>query len=177
MTARDTPAFATRLLESNECDLIVPPGNQPVNLTVERLADGLHLTTGKAPVPTRGGSIDGSKDSPTKKKTPVAKGRVKITRSRSFPTDWLVTIKIDKTKAETINDIILDAGRPCIILDVAAGSYRLSATCTGQRRRFSAIGKMTTNKCQVDILMNQTVTLKLDRQADAIYLEVAELSD
>jgi len=48
ITARDTPAFATRLLESNECDLIVLPGNEPVNLTVGRLADGLHLTMEKA---------------------------------------------------------------------------------------------------------------------------------
>lgn len=46
IAARDTLAFATRLLESNECDLIVPPGNQPVNLTVGRLADSLLLTAG-----------------------------------------------------------------------------------------------------------------------------------
>ena len=48
MSARDAPAFATRLLESNECNLIVPPGSQPVSVTVGRLPDGLHLTTERA---------------------------------------------------------------------------------------------------------------------------------
>ena len=33
---KDALVFATRLLESNECNLIVPPGNQPVTLTLER---------------------------------------------------------------------------------------------------------------------------------------------
>ena len=41
--AKDALAFATRLLQSNECNLIVRPGNQPVTLILERLSDGLHL--------------------------------------------------------------------------------------------------------------------------------------
>ena len=164
------------LLESSGCDLTVPPGNQPVHLTVRRLDDGLHLTTGK----------------PSEKKTPVAKGKVMIARSRSFPSQWLVRIKIDKMKAEAIDDIILGgtasyrvednedhiqvtcanvfAEKTFIILHVAAGSYRLSASCTDHLWPSSATGEMTTNKCLVNILANQSVTLKLDRQQDDIYL-------
>jgi F-box protein 11 len=52
MTTKDTLVFGTRLLESNECNLIVPPANQPVTLTLERHSDGLHLTRDKASDPS-----------------------------------------------------------------------------------------------------------------------------
>jgi hypothetical protein len=48
ITVKDALVFATRILESNECNLIVPPGNQPVTLTLEHLSDGLHLRRDEA---------------------------------------------------------------------------------------------------------------------------------
>jgi len=192
ITTRDTLAFASRLLESNECHLIVPPGSQPTTWTLSRLSYGLHLRRDKASAPACGADpTAGSKDPRTKAKPPVAKGTVKISRSRSFPTHWAVTINIGKRNDETIDDIILGGAAPyrvkenedhikvhcsrvfektpCIILDVAAGSYQLSATYTFTDRRCPCKTK-TTDKCTVSILKNQTVTLKLDGLGDEIYL-------
>jgi len=53
IAVKDTLAFAARLLESNECNLIVAPGNQPVTLTLERRSDGLHLSRDEASLRAR----------------------------------------------------------------------------------------------------------------------------
>jgi len=197
VTTRDMPAFATKILESNEYDLIVPSVHEPVTLALGRLADGLHLTAGKASVPTCGrGSVERSKNTLAKKKARVAKGRVSIVPLGPFAAVWPVMIRIHKTKAtkaRTKDDITLGGagsyivededqiqvtcprgfeGKSCIFLEIAAGSYQFSASCVVRNSFRPNSPQQTTNKCVVNVLENRTVTLTLSRSpsGDSVYL-------
>jgi len=164
IAVKDTLAFATRLLESNECSLIVPPGNQPLTLRLEHLSDGLHLTR-------------------------VAKGSVKITRSRAFPVDCSVTVNVEKTVSvqryrgsnmkvesnyESFKQEIMTDGQQEIEIELVSGEYQLFATCSikvtvgiplAAKDRIA-----TTNKCRVIVQDDRGVALKLERFFDSISL-------
>lgn len=175
MTVKGIAVFATRQLESNECNLVVPSGSQPANLTLERLSDGLHLTADKASdEPTRGKIRNGTSQQGSQRM-----GVVTIKRIGSFPVDCPVTITVARVGDgydQTYAKKIMSNTQQTIEIELQSGEYEVSATC-----RFrdlvvhgdSSVARdkeETTNKCKVVVKKDRRVALNLDRLFDDLYL-------
>jgi len=147
IAVKDALAFATRLLESNECSLIVPPGYQPVALTLERHSDGLHLTRDKASAPTRGGDPNvGSAEA--KQDT----GCVEIQRSENVPINFPVTIEFDSATLRVNKHVIMRKGERGARIELDSGDYILWARFRGK----------TTNFINLTISRNKTVRFRIE---------------
>jgi serine/threonine protein kinase len=175
----EVPVFGTRVLESNELDLAVPPGNLPVNVMLGRVADRLYLCAGKPSVSVGGGgSIDKGAE----------RGIVIIDRAGGFIPDHGVRLYF----AQAVNG----AGEPNQThksmklgplgkrnqswrIELARGQYRISARCTMISEHVSASGAqflgatktVDSNWCDVVVPSgDRSVHVKLTRFVNRLLL-------
>jgi serine/threonine protein kinase len=148
MTTKDTLVFGTRLLESNECNLIVPPGNQPVTLTLARLPDGLHLRD-DLPAPPSPGQVNRSVTQDT--------GCLEIQRSKNVSINFPVTIEFESQTLHVINHVIMGKGERGARIELDSGDYILWARVNGTGR-----GEETTNDIHLTISRVKTVPVRIE---------------
>jgi serine/threonine protein kinase len=133
MTVKDTLAFATRVLESNECSLTVRLGDQPVALTLEHLSEGLHLRDDlpALPFPRQG-----------KKSAKHDTGCLEIQRSENVSINFAVIVELDSQTSHDLKELIMRKGEREARIELDPGEimfFGQESRAIGARQRPTAL--------------------------------------
>jgi len=103
---------------------------------------------------------------------------ISLSRSGSFPIDCPVTINVGKRVSqyygqfETCRSVTATCEQDSVRIELVGGEYQFSATCTIAVKDAPVFATkiLTSDKCNLIVPNGHTVTLKLDRLFDDLYL-------